>query len=165
MLLDLLFRLLPILMVMALSATPLEMIFLMLPLFMATLLLTSLLVLMPTLAVTVFLATLAVTLFLLSSNLPLLILKAHLHLILLWAQSPPVRLLLRPLHLLGRPLLPPSGGAADDTEHAFLIINLRTGIIHRDTSDGLACGKEYPKKYDYVMFRETGTRLCRKCFS
>ena len=57
-----------------------------------------------------------------------------------------------------------SGGAADDPERTFLIMNINTKMIHKDTSDGMACNKQYPHEYEYKHDIPKGARLCKGCF-
>ena len=58
-----------------------------------------------------------------------------------------------------------SGGLAADPTGQLLVLNVKTGVYHLDSDDGLACGKAYPVTCDFVQ--ETGDEAprCRKCFA
>ena len=42
-------------------------------------------------------------------------------------------------------------------------MNLSTKMIHRDTSDGLACGKQYPVACDFVQEPGPDAQMCTRC--
>ena len=54
-----------------------------------------------------------------------------------------------------------------DDAHEFFVINLRTGTVHRDSPDGMVCGKPYPKRADFTTSLPSDPHFCSgpgRCF-